>query len=119
MHHIKLGRPGLRVIGQMMLDHLSLNDIDDVFGNVGGMVGNAFKVTGHQDHVHRAGDLLGVLRYMREHVLEDLMIERVHFVVAQAHIFSQRHIIGCAASPRGNFGSSAILPSGKNRYRAH
>ena len=64
-----------------MADVLALDDINDVFGDVGGVVANAFEIFGYQDQFKGGEDYAGVAHHVGEQLAEDLVAEVVALVV--------------------------------------
>jgi hypothetical protein len=57
-------------------------DVDDILGDVGAVVGDAFEVFGDHDVAEVGGGLLAVGFHQADHVLDDLVIKGIDDVVA-------------------------------------
>jgi hypothetical protein len=62
-------------------DVLALDDVDDVFGDVGGVVANAFEIFGYQDQFKGWEYDARVSHHVGEQLAEDLVAEVVDLVV--------------------------------------
>src|SRR5579863_1857655 len=66
--------------------HVASRDhVDHVFGDVRGVVGDAFEIFGHQDEFKRGKYHGRIAHHVAEQLAEDLVTELVHRVVAREH----------------------------------
>ena len=75
-----------RRMGAEVADVLPAHHEDDLFGDVGGVVGHALEVLGDVDDAHGLGHLAGVLAHELGHRADDAAVELVHRVVAHEHL---------------------------------
>src|SRR2546429_6472328 len=61
-----------------MADVLALDEVDDVFGDVGGVVADALEVLGDEDQFERGKDHAGIAHRSEEHTSE--LQSRLHLV---------------------------------------
>ncbi len=62
-------------------DVLALDDVDDVFGDVGGMVADALEIFGDEDEFERGEDHAGIAHHVGEEFAKDLVAVVVDLVV--------------------------------------
>ena len=62
-------------------DVLALDDVDDVFGDVGGVVADAFEIFGDEDEFERGEDHAGIAHHVGEELAEDLVAVVVDLIV--------------------------------------
>ncbi len=65
---------------------------DHVFGDVGGVVADAFQVPRDQDQIERRLDRRGILKHVGQQLAEDLRLERVELVVFIEHALRERRV---------------------------
>src|SRR5437762_7214715 len=65
-----------------MADVKSADPEDDVFGNVGSVVGDALEVTRGENELHAAAHQLGLLSHVLEQLLENAVAVLTHDIVA-------------------------------------
>ena len=70
-------------------DVLALDDVDDVFGDVGGVVADAFEVFGDEDQFEGREDDAGVAHHVGEEFAEDLVAVVVDLVVHGENFLGQ------------------------------
>jgi hypothetical protein len=62
-------------------DVLALDDVDDVFGDVGGVVADAFEVLGDEDEFERGEDDARITHHVGEEFAEDLVAVVVDLII--------------------------------------
>src|SRR5258708_39468986 len=62
-------------------DVLALDEVDDVLGDVGGVVADALKVLGDEDQFERGKDHAGIAHHVGEQFTENLIAVVVHLIV--------------------------------------
>jgi hypothetical protein len=72
---------GLAAVDRWVADVLALHDVDDVFGDVGGVVADALEVFGDEDQLKRGEDDAGVAHHVGEQFAEDLVAVVIDLVV--------------------------------------
>src|SRR5947208_12532733 len=65
-----------------MADVKSADPEDDVFGNVGSVVGDALEVTRGENELHAGAHQLGLLSHVLEQLLENAVAVLTHDIVA-------------------------------------
>src|SRR5438046_8717760 len=65
-----------------MADVKSADPEDDVFGNVGSVVGDALEVTRGENELHAGAHQLGLLRHVLEQLLENAVAVLTHAIAA-------------------------------------
>ena len=75
------GDKGLAAVDGGVADVLALDDVDDVLGNVGGVVADAFEVFGDEDKFECGEDDAGVTHHVGQEFAEDLVAIMVDLVV--------------------------------------
>jgi hypothetical protein len=70
-------------------DVLALDDVDDVFGDVGGVVADAFEVFGDEDEFERGEDHAGVAHHIGEQFAEDLVAVVIDLVVHRQNFLGE------------------------------
>src|SRR5260370_26397309 len=73
---------GLAAVDGGMADVLALHEVDDVLGDVGGVVANALEVFCHQDQLEGGENHAGITHHVSEQLAENLVAVVVHFIVA-------------------------------------
>jgi hypothetical protein len=74
-------RFGLAAINRGVADVLALDDIDNVFGDVGGVVADAFEIFGDQDQFEGGKDDAGIAHHVGEEFAEDLIAVVIHLII--------------------------------------
>jgi hypothetical protein len=74
--------PLLTAVDGGVTDVLALDDVDDVFGDVGGMVADAFEIFRYEDQLEGWEDHAGIAHHVGEEFAEDLVTVVIDFVVA-------------------------------------
>ena len=64
-----------------MADVLALDEVDDVFGDVGGVVADALEVFGDEDQFERGEDDAGIAHHVGKQFAENLIAVVVHLIV--------------------------------------
>jgi len=75
------------------------NHEDDLFGHIGGMVGDALEILGHSDNAKARLHFVGVLGHMLRHRGNDGRVEVVNGVIARQYLVGFRVV---PASIRGD-----------------
>ena len=73
--------PGLAAVDSRVADVLALDDIDYVFGDVGGVVADALEVLGDEDQLEGGEDDAGITHHVGEELAEDLVAVVVDLIV--------------------------------------
>src|SRR5437588_11574604 len=73
--------PRSAAIDGRMADVLALDEVDDVFGDVGGVVADALEVLGDEDQFERGKDHAGIAHHVGEQFTENLVAVVVHLIV--------------------------------------
>ena len=60
---------------------MALDDVDDVFGDVGGVIADAFEVFGDEDEFEGGEDDAGIAHHVGKELAEDLVAVVVDLVV--------------------------------------
>src|SRR5688500_17156903 len=85
-------RSSVRLIGPAVLDHFSLDQIDDHLADVRGTVADALEVLADEREADRAGDVARILEHVGQQLTEGLLREQVDFVIAGDHFASERGV---------------------------
>ena len=64
-----------------MADVLALDQVDDVFGDVGGVVADAFEILGDEDQFERGKDDAGIAHHLGKQFTENLVAVMVYLIV--------------------------------------
>src|SRR6267154_1419113 len=72
---------GLAAVGDVVADVLALDEVDDVFGDVGGVVADALEIFGDEDQFERGKDDAGITHHVGEQFTENLIAVAVHLIV--------------------------------------
>src|SRR6267143_7316894 len=72
---------GLAAVGDVVADVLALDEVDDVFGDVGGVVADAFEVLGDEDQFERGKDDARIAHHIGKQFTENLVAVVVHLIV--------------------------------------
>src|SRR5258707_11772799 len=72
---------GVATVGDVVADVLALDEIDDVFGDVGGVIADAFEVFGDEDQFERGKDDAGIAHHVGKQFTENLIAVVVHLIV--------------------------------------
>ena len=73
--------PGLAAVDSRVADVLALDDIDYVFGDVGGVVADALEVLGDEDQLEGGEDDAGITHHVGEELAEDLVAVVIDLIV--------------------------------------
>src|ERR1700730_11764260 len=68
---------------------LPLHDVDDVLGDIGGVVANAFKVFGGKNQFKRGKHDTGIAHHVSKKLAEDLVTIVVNLIVAGQNLLRQ------------------------------
>src|SRR5689334_19864895 len=71
----------LAAVGDVVADVLALDEVDDVFGDVGGVVADAFEILGDKDQFERGKDDAGIAHHVSKQFTENLVAVVVHLIV--------------------------------------
>src|SRR3990172_11428881 len=72
-------------LGAGVADVVAGDDVNYVLGDIGGMVGDALQIFGHQDQLEGLKDHGGITHHVAQQLAEDLVAQAVHLVVANQH----------------------------------
>ena len=75
-----------------MADVAAGDDVDDVFGDVGGVVADAFEIFGDENQLERRKDDGGIFHHVGEQLAEHLIAEQIHLVVASEDAAGEFHV---------------------------
>src|SRR6266571_4434210 len=76
-------RAGLAAIDGGVADVLALDEVDDVLGDVGGVVADALEVLGDEDQFERGKDDAGIAHHVGEQFTENLIAVAVHLLLGE------------------------------------
>src|SRR6266478_3906195 len=71
----------LAAVDDVVADVLALDEVDDVFGDVGGVVADALEVLGDEDQFERGKDDAGIAHHVGKQFTENLVAVVVHLIV--------------------------------------
>src|SRR5438445_2413794 len=74
-------RKGLAAVDGGVADGLALDEVDDVFGDVGGVVADALEVFGDEDQFERGKDDAGIAHHIGKQFTENLIAVAVYLIV--------------------------------------
>jgi hypothetical protein len=74
-------RVGLAAVDGGVTNVLALDDVDDVFGDIGGMVADALEVFGDEDELESGKDDAGIAHHVGEQLAEDLIAVVIDLIV--------------------------------------
>src|SRR6202042_896404 len=77
----ELAAPNLAAVDGGVADVLALDDVDDVFGDVGGVVADAFEIFGDEDELEGGEDDAAVAHHVGEEFAEDLVAVVIDLIV--------------------------------------
>src|SRR3977135_3525471 len=72
---------GLSAVDGGVADVLALDDIDDVFGDVGGVVADALEVFGDEDQFERGKNDAGIAHHVGKQFTENLIAVAIYLIV--------------------------------------
>jgi hypothetical protein len=75
-----------------MADVLALNYVDDVFGDVGGVVADAFEVLGDENELEGGEDYAGITHHISEEFAEDLVPVVIDLIVGGKNFLREVHV---------------------------
>ena len=75
------GAAALAAVHGGMADVLALDDVDNVFGDVGGVVANAFEIFGHEDQFERGKNHAGIAHHVGKQFAKDLIAVVIDLIV--------------------------------------
>ena len=76
----------------MVLDLLSLGQVDRILTDVGGKVGHSLEIAADEQELERRIDGAGVGHHVREQDAEERVVERIHVIVGLADFAAQRAV---------------------------
>ena len=79
---MRAGAAGLAAVDGGVADVLALDEVNDIFGDVGGVVADALEVFGDEDQFERGKDDAGIAHHVGEQFTENLVAVAVHLVVS-------------------------------------
>jgi hypothetical protein len=82
----------LAAIDAGVADVLALDDVDDVFGDVGGVIADALEIFGDEDQLEGGKDDAGIAHHVGEEFAEDLIAEVIDLVVAGQNLLSEINV---------------------------
>src|SRR2546427_11734148 len=74
-------RKGLAAVDGVVADVLALYEVDDVFGDVGGVVADALEILGDEDQFEGGKDHAGIAHHVGKQFTENLVAVMVHLIV--------------------------------------
>src|SRR5438445_12984341 len=74
-------RKGLAAVDGGVADVLALDEVDDVFGDVGGVVADALEVFGDENQFERGKNDAGIAHHISKQFAENLVAVVVHLIV--------------------------------------
>lgn len=72
-----------------MADVAACHEVDYVFGDVRGVVADAFEVLGYQDQFESRENLRGIFHHVSEQLAEKLIAQAVHLIIAAEHALGE------------------------------
>ena len=84
-----LRRNWLAAVYAGVADVLALDDVNDVFGDVGGVVADAFEVFGDEDELEGREDDAGVAHHVGEELAKDLVAEVIDLIVRSENFLGE------------------------------
>src|SRR5436309_10684010 len=76
-----VSKAALAAVGDVVADVLALDEVDDVFGDVGGVVADALEVFGDEDQFERGKDDAGIAHHIGKQFTENLIAVAVYLIV--------------------------------------
>src|SRR5260370_12272638 len=86
---MRAGAAGLAAVDGGVAGVLALDEINDVFGDVGGVVADALEVFGDEDQFERGKDDAGIAHHVGKQFTENLIAEAVHLIVGGKDTLSE------------------------------
>ena len=68
---------------------MALDDVDDVFGDVGGVIADALEIFGDEDELESGEDDAGIAHHVGKELAEDLIAEMIDLVIAGENFLSE------------------------------
>ena len=87
--HFVPHKPQSAAVDGRVADVLALDDVDDVLGNVGGVVADAFEVLGHEDEFEGRENHAGIAHHISKQFAEDLIAVLIDLIVASHDFLSK------------------------------
>ena len=78
--------PTSEPVGAMVSHVARLDDEDDVFGDVGGVVADALEVPGDENEIDAGFDGARIAEHVGEQFADDLTLQRIELIVALEHL---------------------------------
>ena len=75
-----------------MPDILALHNVDDIFGNVGGMIADAFEVFGDENQLEGGKNDAGISHHVGQQFAKDLVAILVNLIVGGHHFLCQFNV---------------------------
>jgi hypothetical protein len=88
----KLDKVGLAAVDAGVADVLALDDVDDVFGDVGGVVADTFEIFGDEDELEGGEDDAGIAHHVGEELSEDLVAVMVDLIVGGENFLGEVNV---------------------------
>src|SRR5438105_9872861 len=76
-----VSKAALAAVGDVVADVLALDEVDDVFGDVGGVVADALEVFGDEDQFESGKDDAGIAHHVGKQFTKNLVAVVVHLIV--------------------------------------
>src|SRR6266851_1855261 len=89
---VMLDARGLAAVDGGVADVLALDDVDDVFGDVGGVIADALEVLGDEDEFERGKDDAGIAHHVGKQFTENLVAVVVHLIVGGEDALRELHV---------------------------
>src|SRR5450432_1185551 len=86
------GRGGDSAVLQSMFDRLALRQVYRILGDVGREIGDTLEVAAHEKQLERGRDGGRILEHVREEDAEERVVQRVHLIVAPAHVTTEHAV---------------------------
>ena len=75
-----------------MANVLALNDVDNILGDIGGVVTDPFEVLGHQNEFERRENYAGITHHISEEFTENLVAVLIDLIVAGHDFLSEINV---------------------------
>lgn len=72
-----------------MANDLTFDHINHIFGDIGGMIGNALQMPGNAEQVDQTFDMFGMIQNALFDLIVHFLIHRIHFIIASADAVGQ------------------------------
>src|SRR6266571_5484825 len=85
-------RAGLAAVDGGVADVLALDEVDDVLGDVGGVVADALEVLGDEDQFERGKDDTGIAHHIGKQFTKNLIAVVVYLIIGGQDTLRKLHI---------------------------